>query len=229
MSLAVAVALAASVPQPVGGKPANDVKAVPLKSEGPPGRGGTQRSSFRGNVTAIDRKSIAILAPHGSVSLIFPFERSFAEAKVPPGGPNDDQYVPQDVRVGDRVAIRYADDGTRITCYQIVIQRRPGGRVPPGFDPTLSYSPHSELMNAYQDWEEKGIAIPAKYRGTGRLDYLDPPYPPYAPMPRKAVPRAEAPKPREVGPPTITSDGPLYQRFVDSPGQGVTDWLLGVP
>ncbi len=202
-SLTVAVALATIAPPPVGGKPGNDVKTVPFISEGPPDRVGAQRSSFRGTVTAIDKESMAILAPHGSVALSFPFERSFAEAKIPPGGPDDDRYVPKDVRVGDRVAIMYADDGARIWCYEIEIQRRPGGRVPRGYYPGSRFGGHSERMNAYQDWEEKSITLPAKYLNTGRLDFLDPPYPPYAPMPRVGMQWTTAPQPREALPPMI--------------------------
>jgi hypothetical protein len=189
IALAAAIAAASpAAPLPVQGKPAGHQKAILMESEGPPGRGWTQRSSFRGTVTAIDQKSITILVPHGSVPLIFPFAGSFAEAKVPPGGHvNGSVYLPKDVRVGDRVAIMYADDGTRVECYEISILRRPGGRVPPGYVSGF-FLQHHERMQAYQDWEEKGVAIPEKYRDKGRLDFLDPPYPPVAPMPRE-VPR----------------------------------------
>jgi hypothetical protein len=108
-------------------------------------------------------------------------------------------YRMADVRVGDRVAIEYYRvDGVDI-CAAIRIERRPDGRVPPapGDEPPanlradlyhLYYPRHHERCNAYQDWEEKGIPLPAAIATAG--PFLEPPYPPVAPAPREVQPKS---------------------------------------
>lgn len=73
-------------------------------------------------------------------------------------------YRISDVKLGDKVDICFDSKNMILTCKMICIQRRPGGRVPPS--PTDK--PDDELkwherVNAYQDFEEKGIPLPPKY------------------------------------------------------------------
>lgn len=89
-----------------------------------------------------------------------------------------------DVKVGDRVDIRFAYlDGVSI-CDHIRIDKRPGGRVPPlpeGAENLKTPSgrtliPYHERMNALWDLEDKGIPYPEKFGKNRRF--------PLAPMPR---------------------------------------------
>jgi hypothetical protein len=118
----------------------------------------------------------------------------------PGGDPNSEPFLPAcipevthlvtDLLVGDRVGI-----STGVTpeghewALQLTISRRPGGRIPPFYgDPNLGTVDAAHLGDqAFQDWEEKGIPIPAKYLPKdGRNPWTNPPYPPVAPMPRSA-------------------------------------------
>lgn len=97
------------------------------------------------------------------------------------------EYPIADVRIGDLVTIQYeAEDNERV-CWTVVIERRPGGRVPPAPREKAfgNYPRHHELMNVLQDWEA-GIPIPDRYRAyfADRL-----PLTPVAPAPRLVVPR----------------------------------------
>jgi hypothetical protein len=84
---------------------------------------------------------------------------------------------------------------------EITIRRRPGGKIPPFYgDPFVATSPELAFHLSYQaeqDWEEKGVPIPAKYLPNGRAWWTNPPYPPVAPLPRPGILRTEAPSPRQ--------------------------------
>lgn len=110
--------------------------------------------------------------------------------------PDEWSYRPCDLRIGDMVDIlgQPTADGKPV-CEAILIQRRPGGRVPEApkqkFDPKHPERSWAFCANAYQDEEEKGIALP---------DCLIPPWEKArrAPMPREV--RPVAPMPREAKP-----------------------------
>lgn len=94
-----------------------------------------------------------------------------------------------DLRVGDVVSLETyigpkGDEWTKV----IDIQRRPGGRIPPLWDYMWDMPDKSMQLQsqAEQDWEEKGIPIPAEYLNPeGRAPWTNPPYPPVAPQPRE--------------------------------------------
>lgn len=98
-------------------------------------------------------------------------------------------YRLADLKAGDQLFLFTAvsRDGEEFTV-QIVIERRPGGRIPrlPGGPfPEVEGERH-HLYQAHQDWEEKGIPIPARYLPpSGRVPWVNPPYPPVAPPPRE--------------------------------------------
>jgi hypothetical protein len=94
-----------------------------------------------------------------------------------------DIYPLSEVRLGDRVRLRNSQTDmhcqqSAYVCREVSIRRRPGGKIPPawGEKPNALYK-HHERMQAYQDWEEKGVPLP---------DYLHPggPWPQLAPPPR---------------------------------------------
>ncbi|MBA4064457.1 MAG: hypothetical protein C0501_12235 [Isosphaera sp.] len=92
-----------------------------------------------------------------------------------------------DLKVGDIVLI---DSGIcpkgELYCMAIDIVRRPGGKIPPVPGQALELHLRNQ---AQQDWEEKGIPIPARYLDhDGRCRLTNPPYPPVAPQPRPAKP-----------------------------------------
>ncbi len=98
-----------------------------------------------------------------------PVRRFPADAVLAGGGFHKEatpgfSYRLSDVRVGDEVDIRLCRTEMDGLCYAISIRRRPGGRVPPApaerADARIRFH---EVMNAYQDYEENGTAIPAKF------------------------------------------------------------------
>jgi hypothetical protein len=92
-----------------------------------------------------------------------------------------------DLQVGDVVYVytefnRGGDEWTT----EIVISRRPGGRIPPqSLTDWGSPSLAQEQNQAEQDWEERGIPIPQRFLSSGRAPWTNPPYPPVAPEPRE--------------------------------------------
>ena len=110
----------------------------------------------------------------------------------------DRSYRLADVRVGDEVSLsNKLVDGVWV-CREILIRRRPGGRVPPmpGEGPNPRAGPYHERMNAYQDYEDFGTPLPAKYdpavgaaEARAMQQWLDQ---------KRAAEERTAPEPREV-------------------------------
>jgi hypothetical protein len=98
-----------------------------------------------------------------------------------------------DLRVGDRVAVTVNfDQGGQEWAHELIIYRRPGGKIP--FPPAdwISLRYLAERNQAEQDWEEQRIPIPKKYLDkNGHYDGTNPPYPlrELAPMPRPVATR----------------------------------------
>jgi hypothetical protein len=106
-----------------------------------------------------------------------------------PGEPRSHRF--SDLQRNDVIEAVYFQWDDRMVCSQILICRRPGGKIPPiaedlgdGFR-SPSSDPWHERMQAYQDWEEKGIPIPDKYCPPGELSR---PFPDIAPRPREHRP-----------------------------------------
>jgi hypothetical protein len=106
-----------------------------------------------------------------------------------PTGEGDQQtHLGSDLRVGDVVRLwtYKTQDGSEWS-KEITITRRPGGQIPSQWGDPFIGSEHAFHLRdqAEQDWEEKGIPIPAKYLDQrGQAPWTNPPYPPVAPMPR---------------------------------------------
>jgi hypothetical protein len=121
---------------------------------------------------------------------------------VPKGEGEQRTHRVADLKVGDKVVVMIAvsRDGEEWPA-EIMIRRRPGGKIPPQFgDVALVLAPERAFHLSYQaeqDWEEKGVPIPAKYLPNGRAWWTNPPYPPVAPLPRPGILRTEAPSPRQ--------------------------------
>jgi hypothetical protein len=122
--------------------------------------------------------------------------KRISAAGTRPGGNPDGEgeqrtHLVTDLKVGDVVTVQadFSRGGEEWTS-EIIIQRRPGGKIPPQWgDPFVKTDPHLAFhlqQQAEQDWEEKGVPIPKKYLDTwGRAPWTNPPYPPVAPMPRE--------------------------------------------
>jgi hypothetical protein len=163
---------------------------------------------YWGTVTEITKDSITIQGP-GEKPKKFPVSETLAAGKIPmkarpiPGRERQpysvtaaDMYRLTDVKVGDRVDIKYSSLSGVITCDHICIKKRPGGRVPPLPEeaealrkPTpvpglvdqkvidARHIRYDEWVNAYWDLEDKGIPYPEKFGDFRRW--------PEAPMPRE--------------------------------------------
>ena len=93
------------------------------------------------------------------------------------------RYRLSDLKVGDDITVFSGIAGKEELCVGLLIHRRPGGKIPP------EDSGFHRRYQAEQDWEEKGIPIPAKYLDSkGRAPWTNPPYPPVAPLPREVKP-----------------------------------------
>jgi hypothetical protein len=93
------------------------------------------------------------------------------------------RYRLSDLKVGDDITVFSGICGKEELGVGLLIHRRPGGKIPP--DSSGMY----KRYQAEQDWEEKGIPIPAKYLDSkGRAPWTNPPYPPVAPQPREVKP-----------------------------------------
>lgn len=167
-----------------------------------------------GRVTAMDNDSITVEFPKPSTEWCFDTDeknrpvrkRTFVYPALPPQklkveGPLAQGDLPDrnesvayrmsDVRVGDQVIVgRWHTRDDVWVCYEIRITRRPGGKIPEAprdqNAKDLGYKWH-EYCQAHQDFEEKGIPIPAKFLP----EYKDK----IAPMPREVkhprIPDAE--------------------------------------
>lgn len=74
-------------------------------------------------------------------------------------------YRASDVRIGDEVQLDLSGPREQKVCVRILIERRPGGRVPPAPQETVyeGRPHHHEFQNVLQDWES-GSPIPEAYR-----------------------------------------------------------------
>jgi hypothetical protein len=143
-------------------------------------------------VTAVDKSSITLRGTGEKEPMRFP-AGGVLVGERPISSYGGFGYPLADVRVGDIVCIETVHiDGADI-CVEVIIYRRPGGKIPPwpGDDvPGVRIRRH-ERNQAYQDWEEKGIPIPEKFRPVDPRS-LAVPFPPVAPMPREAKPKPKA-------------------------------------
>jgi hypothetical protein len=149
-----------------------------------------------GWVTAVDGRSITIRRLHfpGEPPVKYPAcEELIAGEVLDKCVSVDPRYPLRDVKVGDFVeACSGLHNGVQ-TCFEISILRRPGGRLGPRSVQPRSKSsdsymlefklrvPYHELVNAIQDYEERGIPVPPHMRPAGRrpvpgipLTYLNP-------------------------------------------------------
>lgn len=145
---------------------------------------------YCGTVTEITDRTIAIAHPGTQIQFYNAAGKKIGGEVIPPqppltfhaanvfadGGFSKALGAPysyrwSDVKVGDRVDIRFERVDGKFQCTEIAIRRRPGGQVPPapGEKPGEP-EPWHEYAQALQDREEKGIPLPAKY--------LPPPLPP---------------------------------------------------
>ena len=127
---------------------------------------------FRGTVTGVARDSITLKLQKGQTQQ-FPIGSCLAS-----GGFFPDQYPLSyrlsDVAVGDKVEIWCLELNGVLRCETICIDRRPGGRVPPNPGEDANHPrPWHERMNAKQDFEEKGIPLPAKFDPKQGLGWLN--------------------------------------------------------
>lgn len=138
---------------------------------------------YEGVVLAVDQNSITqkvlfeypngspVPRPPGEPPRVFKFTSALAAG----GGPvspapvlypisSPRNYTRDHVQVGDIVQLACQVYKGEIECRSICIRRRPGGRVPcaPG-DERIRQFPYHERMNAFQDFEEKGIPLPKKW------------------------------------------------------------------
>lgn len=116
-----------------------------------------------GQVTAVDRISLTLRSSGDERLRYFMVRHNLLEPR-PAGFKGRTGYRLPDVKSGDVVLLQYDRNNGSDTCIDIMIYRRPGGTVPPlpGEDPKAP-SHHHEVMQAYQDWEEKGIPIPPEH------------------------------------------------------------------
>ena len=148
---------------PLPAQPGRVTPATPLEVAPEPGlRIPSNGEFFRGTVTELTRDTITLRLVTGKL-------RSFPVGMVLRSGryyegEDPAAYRLADVKVGDLVRISCPELNGELRCETICIHRRPGGRVPPcpGEKPD-TYLKWHERANAYQDFEEKGIPLPAKF------------------------------------------------------------------
>ena len=158
---------------PLPAQPSRATPATPREVAPEPGlRIPINGEFFRGTVTELTRDTITLRLNTEEL-------RSFPVGMILRSGgfwegEHPRTYRLVDVKVGDRVSITCLKLNEELRCETICIQRRPGGRVPPCPDekPDSLLKWH-ERANAYQDFEEQGIPLPARFdpkQGPGRLN-----------------------------------------------------------
>ena len=147
-----------------------------------------------GKVVEVSKVSLSVQFKDGNdVRVLYPTPAVLGTGQ--PMTPDENRtYELGEVRVGDEVEVVYLLRGGRNVCFQILINRRPGGTIPPlpADLPKNGMSgnrkPRHERLQAYQDLEEKGIPIPDKHLPVHPAE-LSHPLPPVAPKPRVAGPK----------------------------------------
>ena len=150
------------------------------------------------------RHLLTLTLPNGEVMRVrredmpvrrFPVGTHLAAGGFDPAESAGGTYRLADIRVGDEVTLWLEREGPEGVCRAIQIDRRPGGRVPraPGQKPDDT-DPYDGWVNAFQDWEERGIPLPDRYniekiRERGRRPMAAP----QAPPPREAKPKPPTP------------------------------------
>ena len=138
---------------------------------------------YCGTVTAITDRTMAIAHPGTLIQWYNAAGQKIGQEVIPPQPPLTFEagkvfadrgfskalgalysYRWSDVKVGDRVDIRFERVDGKFQCTAIAIRRRPGGRIPPGHVPDLRDPPYHEYAQALQDREEKGIPLPDKFK-----------------------------------------------------------------
>ena len=130
----------------------------------------TRPSTYRGQVLAVDSGSITIRGsesgdPTEVLDWKFPASPPLLSGEQDRDFKSCIDYRLSDVWVGDWVYIRIRQSGKTDLCAAVIIERRPGGFVPPALweNPREHPNPHHEAMNAWQAFEERGVPLPAKY------------------------------------------------------------------
>lgn len=137
---------------------------------GPPAETDNPWGSYTGFVTAVDGRSITIrdsAQPEfgGGVVRRFRVSADLAAGKLSRlAYENGLRYKLSDVLVGDKVVVRQASPEGRLVCTEIMILRRPGGRVPPDYAPADVRVPWHVMANFYQGLEEQGLPLTANVR-----------------------------------------------------------------
>jgi len=120
----------------------------------------------QGTVIDLTKDSVTIRTADQQAQA-FRIGEELADGKTAPAASPNALHLFGDVKLRDKVEVWYLRISGELVCREIGIHRRPGGRVPPAQDEVdLIRKPRfrfHELMNAYQDLEEKGIPIPSKF------------------------------------------------------------------
>lgn len=143
-------------------------------------------SGARGTVVAVGKDNFTIETEKKQKRHFVVGEIMFMGRKV--AALESHSYRLNQLQVGDILHIDFDHfDGVEVATY-FLIWRRPGGVVPeqPATSPTAGVRAWHRRMNAYQDWEERGIPLPPEYRD--RPNDVNP----------RFVPKPVAPPPREV-------------------------------
>lgn len=97
------------------------------------------------------------------MSKFYPLTEILRQGKVREG-PTAPAHPFDMAMIGDKLMIEYIKFGDVCVCTDLVITRRPNGRVPPALrEPESTPIRSHEYANAYQDLEEKGIPLPFKF------------------------------------------------------------------
>ena len=174
LTLAVMISsatLAMQVPAPAPAPRAESVKSLEV-APWPNIRQPLNGDLFVGTVTEVTRDSITLKLQKEQT------QRFLVGSCLASGGFFPDQYPGSyrlsDVAVGDKVQIWCLELNGVLRCETIGIDRRPGGRVPPCPGERANHPcPWHEKCNAHQDFEEKGIPIPAKFDPKQGLGWLN--------------------------------------------------------